>query len=134
MRLAAPLLVLASSLLLSGCGRMLEGTVYPGPSVTSAADSVVTVRLTDQGCRVDPETAAAPGNVAFVVTDDGSAGGSLEVLAVDQGPRTIGSVPDVTPGSTQTLFLRDVVPATYVLVCRPDAAPGDTRVELSVRG
>ena len=115
----APTLATAT-LVLAGCGEALDGTVFEEPTVTSVADSVVTVTATDDDCRVEPTT-TTPGNVAFVVTNEGTEETSFDVLVYDAGQQLVGSVDDIPVGEGRTLYLREVVPATYITVCRPSA-------------
>ncbi len=116
----APTLVTAATLVLAGCGQSFDGAVYEEPTVTSVADSVVTVTATDDACRVEPTT-TTPGAVAFVVTNDGSAQASFDVLVYDAGQETVGEARDIPVGATHTLLVREMVPATYITICRPSA-------------
>lgn len=110
-----------AALLVTGCsGDAFDGTVYEEPTVTQVADSVVRVTATDDECRVEPTT-TTPGNVALIVTNEGSEEASFDLLVYDRGQQTVGKVEDIPVGEDRTLYVREMVPATYITVCLPSA-------------
>ncbi len=131
MRRAAPTLAAAATLVLAGCGAAHDGIVSDGTSATATADSSVTVTATDDACRVS-STTTAPGNVAFVVTNDGSAPTTFDVLVYDAGQQTVGTAAGIPVGATRTLVVRDMVPAYYITVCRPSATGRDINANFYV--
>jgi iron uptake system component EfeO len=120
-RLALSLVLpVLAAMVLSGCGEAHSGTVSEGAGATSSADHVITVSSTDDACEVSTHT-SEPGNLAFVVTNDGSDSTSFEVLAYTGGQVTVGSAPDIPVGETRTLLVPNVVPGEYITVCEPGA-------------
>lgn len=131
MRRTALTALTVGALALTGCQGTRNGEVFDVPTVTSVADSVVTVTATDDECAVAPTT-TTPGSVAFVVTNEGSADTTFDVLVYDAGQESVGSAPDIPAGESRTLFVREMVEATYITICRPSATGRDLNGNLYV--
>ncbi len=94
----------AAALILSGC--------VPNAPAGAAALSVA---ITDDGCAVSADTAAA-GSVTFELTNDGTDVNEFEILAEDR-LRIVGEKENVTPGQTVS-YVAQLQPGTYYTACK----------------
>ncbi|AYF98495.1 iron uptake system protein EfeO [Protaetiibacter intestinalis] len=101
--LAAGAAVAVAALALAGC-------VPNNPTGTA-----LTVDITDTGCAVSANTAAA-GPVTFSLTNNGTDVNEFEILAEDQ-LRIVGEKENVTPGQTVD-YVAQLDPGTYYTACK----------------
>ena len=84
---------------------------------------------TDDACRLSATT-AAPGSIAFTVTNEGSKVNEFYVYS--GGTDIIGEVENIGPGLTRTLTVDDVVAGDYVTACKPGMSGDGIRADFTV--
>ena len=129
MRLRALALTLAvpAALALTACSED-EGSVSNGAAAAGSADTTVTVTATDDACQLSA-TKAAPGSVAFTVTNGGS---KVNEFYLYQGSKVVGEVEDIGPGLTRTLTVKDLEAGTYTSACKPGMSGDGIRADFVV--
>jgi iron uptake system component EfeO len=101
---------LAASAALGVAALALVGCVPNAPGGTA-----LTVDITDSGCEVSANTAAA-GAVSFELTNNGTDVNEFEILADDQ-LRIVGEKENVTPGQTVS-YVAQLDPGVYFTACK----------------
>ena len=101
---------LAATAALGATALALVGCVPNNPTGTA-----LTVEITDTGCVVSADTAAA-GAVSFELTNSGTDVNEFEILAEDQ-LRIVGEKENVTPGQTVS-YVAQLDPGTYFTACK----------------
>ncbi len=119
----------AAALALTGCGESDEGSVSDGAGGAGSAGTVITVTATDDACELSATT-AAPGSIAFTVTNEGSKVNEFYVYS--GGTDIIGEVENIGPGLTRTLTVDDVVAGDYVTACKPGMSGDGIRADFAV--
>jgi len=129
MRLRALALVVAlpAALALSACSD--EGEVSDGGGAAAGADTTVTVSATDEACELSGTT-AAPGSVAFVVTNTGT---KVNEFYLYDGDDVVGEVENIGPGLTRTLTVTDLEAGTYTSACKPGMTGDGIRADFTVQ-
>ncbi len=129
MRLRALALVLAlpAALALTACSD--EGEVSEGSGAAAGADTTVTVSATDDSCALSGTT-AAPGSVAFVVTNTGT---KVNEFYLYDGEDVVGEVENIGPGLTRTLTVTDLEAGSYTSACKPGMTGDGIRADFTVQ-
>ena len=129
MRLRALALTLAvpAALALTACSEE-EGSVSDGAASAATADTAVTVTATDDACQLSA-TSAAPGSVAFTVTNSGT---KVNEFYLYEGDKVRGEVEDIGPGLTRTLVVKDLAAGTYTSACKPGMSGEGIRADFTV--
>jgi len=122
-----PIRPIAAAAAAGAVALVLAGCVPNNP-----AGAALSVDITDTGCAVSADTAAA-GAVTFELTNSGTDVNEFEILADDQ-LRIVGEKENVTPGQTVE-YVAQLDPGTYYTACKFQLVGAPTGVaEFTVTG